>query len=240
MGKKIIAQRRGKGSSTYRAPSHKYLGKVKYRTLDERERGDSLLAEVIDVLHDPGRTAPVARVRYENGEERLVLVAEGTSTGDIIECGISAQVKPGNVLPLGEVPEGVYVFNIESQPGDGGKFVRSSGCFAQIITHDIGKVVARLPSGVFKEFNPRCRATVGVVGGGGRREKPFLKAGKKYQAIKSKSIKWPRVRGVAMNAVDHPFGGGNKQHPGKPMTVSKDAPPGRKVGQIAARRTGKR
>ena len=85
-----------------------------------------------------------------------------------------------------------------------------------------------------------CRATIGVVAGGGRKEKPFVKAGKKYHAMKAKAIKWPRVRGVAMNAVDHPFGGGRHQHTGKPTTVSRRMPPGRKVGHIAARRTGVR
>jgi large subunit ribosomal protein L2 len=97
-----------------------------------------------------------------------------------------------------------------------------------------------MPSGVLKWFNPKCRATVGIVAGGGRVDRPFLKAGKKYHKMKARAAKYPRVSGVAMNAIDHPFGGGNRKHPGRPTTVSRNAPPGRKVGQIAARRTGKR
>ena len=89
-------------------------------------------------------------------------------------------------------------------------------------------------------MNPKCRATIGIIAGGGRVDRPFLKAGKKYHKMKTRAAKYPRVRGVAMNVIDHPFGGGNMQHPGRPTTVSRRAPPGRKVGQIAARRTGRR
>jgi large subunit ribosomal protein L2 len=127
-----------------------------------------------------------------------------------------------------------------TNPGDGGKFVRSSGTYASLITHDVGKAIIELPSGELKAFHPKCRATIGVVAGGGRREKPFLKAGNRHYAKKAKGKKSVGVRGVAMNAVDHPHGGGNRQHPGRPTTISRHAPPGRKVGSIAAKRTGKR
>jgi large subunit ribosomal protein L2 len=95
-----------------------------------------------------------------------------------------------------------------------------------------------MPSGYFKVFNPKCRATIGVVSSGGRKEKPFLKAGKKYKYSRSRNRLYPRVRGVAMNAVDHPHGGGGHQHLGRPSVVGRNTPPGRKVGQIAAKRTG--
>ena len=95
-----------------------------------------------------------------------------------------------------------------------------------------------MPSGELKYLNPNCRASIGVVAGGGRKDKPFLKAGKKWHAYKAKGKKFMTVRGVAMNAVDHPHGGGNRQHPGRPTTVSRHAPAGRKVGSIAAKRTG--
>ncbi len=91
-----------------------------------------------------------------------------------------------------------------------------------------------------KWLNPKCRATIGIVAGGGRTDKPFVKAGKKWYKMANKATKWPVVRGVAMNAVDHPFGGGGRQHPGRPKTVGRHTPPGRKVGSIAARRTGVR
>jgi large subunit ribosomal protein L2 len=157
-----------------------------------------------------------------------------------IQCGISVPVEPGNTLVLAEIPEGIPVCNIESQPGDGGKFARASGMYGILIAHDVGKTVVQLPSGEMKWLNPKCRAIIGVVAGGGRTEKPFVKAGKKFHRMKVRATKWPKVRGVAMNVVDHPFGGGGQQHPGRPKTVSRGTPPGRKVGSIAARRTGRR
>lgn len=236
MGKRIRAQRAGRGSPTYRARKTKKKGRVDLSPVAEGKTK----AEVVDIIHDPGRNAPVARIRYPNEEERLVLAPEGVSVGDELECGISASIKPGNTLPLSEVPEGAPVHNIESQPGRGGEFVRSSGTNATLLAHDVGQAVVQMPSGEIRSFNPRCRATVGVVAGGGMREKPFVKAGTKHLAMKSKGKLYPRVSGVAMNAVDHPFGSGRGRHAGRPRTVSRTAPPGQKVGLISARRTGKR
>lgn len=197
-------------------------------------------AVVVDILHDPGRSAPVARVRYGDGQERLVLAPEGIKVGDRIAAGISAPARPGNTLLLAEIPEGTSIHNIESRPGDGGRFVRSSGTRAILIAHDVGRATVQLPSGELRDFNPRCRATIGVVAGGGRPEKPFIKAGKRYHTMLAKGKPYPRVRAVAMNVVDHPFGGGRGKHAGRPKTVPRGAPPGQKVGLIAARRTGKR
>jgi len=197
-------------------------------------------AKVVEILHDPARSAPIARVTLENGENRLILVCEGTSVGQEIECGIGSEIKVGNILPLSEIPEGTPVCNIESQPGDGGHFARSSGVYALLITHDVGKTLVQMPSGSMKWLHPHCRATIGVVAGGGRTDKPFMKAGKRYHKLKSRAAKYPRVSGVAMNVIDHPFGGGNQQHPGRPKSVSRCTSPGRKVGSIASRRTGKR
>jgi len=198
-----------------------------------------LSGEVVDIEHDPARSAPVARVEFDDGDQRLVLAAEGVGVGDTLEVGISASVEPGNTLPLAEIPEGVPVSNVEHQPGDGGKFARASGVNADLITHERDAAVVQLPSGEVKRLSPDCRATIGVVAGGGRTEKPFVKAGNKHHKMKARGTKWPRVRGVAMNAVDHPFGGGGRQHPGRPKSVSKNAPPGRKVGDIGSRRTGR-
>ncbi|MBP2143075.1 large subunit ribosomal protein L2 [Methanococcus voltae] len=238
MGKRLISQNRGRGTPKYTSPSHKRKGAVKYRSYDESEKTGSVVGALIDVLHDPGRSAPVGKVRFENGEERLVLIPEGKKVGDEIACGISAEIKPGNVLPLAEIPEGIPVYNIETIPGDGGKLVRAGGCYAHVVSHDVGKTIIKLPSGYPKVLNPSCRATIGVVAGGGRKEKPLLKAGKKFHALSAKAVAWPRVRGVAMNAVDHPYGGGRHQHTGKPTSVSRHTSPGRKVGHIASRRTG--
>lgn len=237
MGKRIISQNRGRGTPTYRAPSHKYKAEIRYPKFE----GASLIhGTVVELLHDPARTAPIARVEFENGEEEFVLACEGMYVGQEIQIGSGAEIRSGNVLPLGEIPEGTPVYNIEARPGDGGKFCRASGTYSMLVAHDGNRTVVQLPSGELKWFDSRCLATIGVVAGGGRIDKPFVKAGKKYHKMKSKAAKWPRVRGVAMNAVDHPFGGGKHQHTGKPKTVSRNAPPGRKVGSIAAKRTGKR
>ncbi len=203
------------------------------------EDGDVVRGTVVDIEHDPARSAPVAAVEFEDGDQRLVLAPEGIAVGDEIQVGVSAEIAPGNTLPLREIPEGVPVCNVERQPGDGGKFARSSGVSATLLTHDRKAAVVQLPSGEIRRLSPDCRATIGVVAGGGRTEKPFVKAGKKYHKMRARGTKWPRVRGVAMNAVDHPFGGGGRQHPGRPKSVSRHAPPGRKVGDIASRKTGR-
>ncbi len=233
MGKHLRLQRLGSGSPTYRSKPWRRCGAAKL-PLEEGE------ATVVDILHDPGRGAPVAKIRYSNDEERLVLAPEGIKVGDKILAGISAPIEPGNTLPLSEIPEGTLIHNIEAQPGDGGKFTRASGAYSILIAHDVGRTTVQLPSGEIKDLNPRCRATIGVVAGGGRLDKPFMKAGKRFHHFLGKGKWYPRVRGVAMNMVDHPFGGGRRKHAGRPKTVARGAPPGQKVGLIAARRTGKR
>ncbi|MHA1631316.1 MAG: 50S ribosomal protein L2 [Candidatus Freyarchaeota archaeon] len=237
MGKRILVQRRGRGSPTFTAPTHRRRGVVKHRTL-----GDVtvLRGKVITLLHDPGRGAPLAKVVFEDGIEQLMLAPEGVSVGQEVEYGPGASLKIGNTLPLKNIPEGTPIFNIESVPGDGGKFARSSGAYATILSHTPEKTLVLLPSKKVRAFNPECRATIGVVAGGGRIDKPFVKAGNKYHLAKAKGWKWPKVRGVAMNPVSHPHGGGSHQHPGGPTAVSRNAPPGAKVGLIAARSTGRK
>jgi len=238
MGRRIQGQRRGRGTGTFRAPSHRYKAKLTHKKAEDT---DVVSGTVVGIEHDPARSAPIAAVEFEDeGDQRLVLVPEGVGVGDDLQVGISAEIAAGNTLPLAEIPEGIPVCNVERQPGDGGKFARSSGTSALLITHDREAAVVQLPSGEVKRLDPQCRATIGVVAGGGRTEKPIVKAGKKYHKMKARGTKWPRVRGVAMNAVDHPFGGGGRQHPGRPKSVSRNAPPGRKVGDISSRRTGRK
>jgi large subunit ribosomal protein L2 len=236
MGRRIQGQRRGRGTSTFRAPSHRYKADLTHKGSHDEEL---ITGTVVDLEHDPARSAPVAAIEFDDGEQRLVLAPEGIAVGDDIELGVSASIEPGNTLPLAEIPEGVPVCNVERQPGDGGKFARASGCHATLVTHDRNAAVVSLPSDETRRLSPECRATIGVVAGGGRLEKPMVKAGNKYHKAKARGTKYPTVRGVAMNAVDHPFGGGGRQHPGKPKSVSRDAPPGRKVGDIASKRTGR-
>ncbi|MBC7219079.1 MAG: 50S ribosomal protein L2 [Hadesarchaea archaeon] len=235
MGKHLRAQRIGDGSPTYRAKSWRRLGEI---SLPPAESAGE--AVVTDIVHDPGRNAPVARIRFADGREHLILAPEGIKVGDKVRVGASNEIKPGNVLPLAEIPEGTPIYNIESKPGDGGKFVRTAGSHAILIGHDVGRAIVQLPSGEIKEIDPRCRATVGVVAGGGRLEKPLVKAGKRHHIMLAKGKHYPRTRAVAMNIVDHPFGGGRGKSAGRPKTVARGAPPGQKIGLIAARRTGKR
>jgi large subunit ribosomal protein L2 len=236
MGRRIRGQRRGRGGPTFRAPSHRYKAELSHRNVED---DDVVTGEVVGIEHDPARSAPVADIQFDDGDRRLVLAPEGITVGDEIQVGVSARIEPGNTLPLAEIPEGVPVCNVEANPGDGGKYARASGVSATLLTHDRNVSVVQLPSGEMKRLDPQCRATIGVVAGGGRTDKPMLKAGTKYHKVSSRGTVWPRVRGVAMNAVDHPFGGGGRQHPGKPKSISRDAPPGRKVGDISSRRTGR-
>lgn len=198
-----------------------------------------------EVVHDPGRGAPLAKVqfrdpyRYKTRTETFI-AAEGLYTGQFIYCGKKANLTVGNVLPLGSMPEGTIICNVEEKPGDRGALARASGNYVTVIGHnpEEGKTRVKLPSGSKKVVESNCRAVVGIVAGGGRIDKPLLKAGRAYHKYKAKRNCWPKTRGVAMNPVDHPHGGGNHQHIGHASTVARDSVPGQKVGLIAARRTG--
>jgi len=167
------------------------------------------------------------------------LAPEGLYTGQFVYCGAKASLSIGNVLPVGTVPEGTIICNVEEKVGDRGSMARASGKYSTVIGQSDKGTQIKLPSGKKKIISPQCRATIGVIAGGGRIEKPLLKAGRAYHKYKAKRNEWPKVRGVAMNPVDHPHGGGNHQHIGHPSTVRRDAPHGQKVGLIAARRTGR-
>ncbi|MFX1316567.1 MAG: 50S ribosomal protein L2 [Promethearchaeota archaeon] len=239
MGKRILAQRKGRGSLWARSPSHKHAGEVKYRPF--RNKDKLFKFKVIEFIHSPGRGAPIARIQYDDGQKSLWLPPEGVFEGEEFiqsKTGYGQPVEIGNVLPLKKMPLGTLVFNIESTPQDGGKFARASGVAAIIKNKSGNNVEVLFRSKKTKWINENCLATVGVVAGGGRTDKPFLKAGNKFHYKKAKAKKWPIVRGVAMVAASHPYGGGAKQSPHKPTTTSRNTPPGRKVGQIAARRTG--
>jgi len=143
-------------------------------------------------------------------------------------------------MPIRSMPEGTYICNLESKEGDRGTLARASGTSCIIIGHseDGKKTRVKLPSGARKAVFSSCRAMVGIAAGGGRTDKPILKAGTAWHKAQPKRMNWPRVRGVCMNPVDHPHGGGNHKHIGHPSTVSRHAPHGQKVGLMAARRTG--
>jgi len=233
MGKKLILQRRGRGTPKFKVPSHRYKGDIRYPYEGEFE------GVVSEITRDAIHTSPIMKIRSKDNKTLLLLAPEGVQVGQTIKTS-ETEPSVGNVLPIGRVPEGYPVFNIELNPGDGGKLVRSAGSSATVISHDAEKTVVQLPSGKFKTLLSTCRATVGIAAGGGRKDKPFVKAGARHYAAKARGKVYPIVRGVAMNPVAHPHGGGAHQHVGKSSTVRRGMPPGKKVGSVAARRTGRR
>jgi len=243
MGRVIRGQRKGKGSVFKAHVTHR-KGAAKHRALDFAERRGYIKGLVKDIVHDPGRGAPLAKVHFRNPykyrkDTHTFIAAEGMYTGQYVYCGKRASLTVGNVLPVGQMPEGTIICNVEEKVGDRGAIARASGKYSTVIGHTEKGTQLRLPSGQKKVISGSCRAMVGLVAGGGRIEKPLLKAGRAHHKYRVKRNCWPKVRGVAMNPVDHPHGGGNHQHIGHPSTVSRQAPPGQKVGLIAARRTGR-
>ncbi|KAK7090279.1 large ribosomal subunit protein uL2-like [Littorina saxatilis] len=245
MGRVIRAQRKGAGS-VFKAHTRNRKGKPALRPVDFAERHGYIKGVIKDIIHDPGRGAPLAKVafrdpyKYKTRTETFV-ACEGMYTGQFVYCGKKAMLQIGNILPMGVMPEGTIVCCIEEKTGDRGKLARTSGNFGTIISHnpDTKRTRVKLPSGSKKVVPSSNRAMVGIVAGGGRIDKPMLKAGRAYHKYKVKRNCWPKVRGVAMNPVEHPHGGGNHQHIGKASTVRRDTSAGRKVGLIAARRTGR-
>jgi len=238
LGKRIVVQRRGRGTSTFRSSTHKRVAPAVYPNLSENQLTSMVKGVLQKIVHEPGRGAPLGLIKTESGDEFYTVIPEGVSVGQEISLGKTASIEIGNIIPLGNIPEGTLVCNIEFSPSDGGKIARSSGAYASIIAHTPEGTVLRLPSGKTASIRDLCRATIGVVAGAGRVDKPFLKAGSHYHLMVARGRTYPRVKGEAMIAAYHPFGGGRHKHPGKSKTVARGAPPGRKVGSIAARRTG--
>lgn len=227
MGKRIISRRRGAGTGPYRSPSHRHHGAVYHPSASISGE-----ATVVAIAQAPGRTAPVATLQMPDGGSAPILAPAGLATGDKVSINAGPVVR-GALLPLGDVPDGTLVSNIEVNPFDGGRLVRAAGTSALVVAHSGREVTIQLPSGFFKVFLATCRAQVGPIAGGGRLERPIIKAGKKVLAYRSLSRPAFKVRGVAMNPVNHPFGGGAHQHVGRPSTVSSGTWPGAKVGRFS-------
>jgi len=239
MGKRIRVQRRGAGSPTFRASTHKRVAPSNYPRIEKTQKEGSVDGVVQDLLHDPGRGAPLALIELKNGERYYSVAVEGLAIGQEIAVGSKAPIEIGNVVFLSEIPSGTIICNVESQPGDGGKLIRSSGGYATVVAHTSDGTILRLPSGKITTKNNDCRATIGLVAGAGRTEKPFLKAGQKYYLKAAKGHKYPMTRGVAMIKASHPYGGGRHKHAGRQTSVGRTAPPGRKVGLIAPKQSGR-
>lgn len=231
-----MSQRRGRGTTAFRTPSHRYIGEARNKVLMTKEIH---FADVISLIHSPAHSAPLAFVKYDDGEKGLMIAPENLAVGDKINVG-GNEIKPGNTLKLSEIPEGTPIYNIEQSFGDGGKFVRSSGTAARVMARIGDKVNVMMPSKKIKIFNANCRATIGTVAGGGRTEKPFIKAGIKMKAMLARGKLFPVTSAVAMNANEHPFGCGRGRHVGKPKNAPRHAPPGRKVGILYSKRTGRK
>jgi large subunit ribosomal protein L2 len=231
MGKRLITQRRGRGFGRYKSPRHLRFTEARH------SRIKTWSGTIVDFLHEAGRIAPIAKVDF-GSEEVFMIAPDGASVGQLVTVGPGGAVSAGNSKAVGSLPEGTLVYNIESQPGDGGKFVRTAGNAATIVTHG-AKTVLLMPSGKFKEVDNKCQATVGLVAGGGHKDKPFVKSGKKFHAYHGKAKAYFKVKGIAMNPVNHPHGGGGHPHVGTQSSVGRNTPPGRKVGRLAPQRKKK-
>ena len=234
MGKKLRQQRRGKGSNVYTKKPNTFDISINY---SGRPAGTT--CEVVGIINHTGHTAPLIEVLYDNFSEGYLLAPEGIRIGDKITICDKAKFSLGNVVKIAEVPEGMPIFNVESTPGDGGKFVRAAGSVAYVSAHLGANTTIVMPSKSNVVLDNECRAQLGVLAGGGMSEAPLMKAGKNHYIMRPLNRTWPTIRGVHTNAVDHPFGG-KGHHKGRSSMISRNAPPGRKVGHIAASRVGRK
>ncbi len=235
MGKRLTVQRRGKGSPMFLSPGHKHIGRAAHPTFHT----NNVKGTIKDIVHCSGHSAPLMMIKWNNGEDQLTVAPEGVRINDAVEIGTGV-VDTGCTLQLKDIPEGTLVYNLEAVPGDGGKFARASGVFAKVIAKQGMIISVMLPSKKEKRFDPSCRATIGVVAGGGRPEKPLLKAGNKHFRVRSRATLWPVVCGQSQNAVEHPHGGARSSKKNQPDIARRFAPPGAKIGKIRPRRTGRK
>jgi large subunit ribosomal protein L2 len=229
MGKRIIQQARGHGSSTYRARPNAFVFKIQY---PKRLEGEGT---VIKLLNSRAHSAPLAKIIH-SGESFYIPAFKGMIEGQKIS--FEDGIHPGNILPLSKIPVKTEVYCIESRPGDGGKFIKAGGNHA-IVARIIGdKILVMLPSKKERSFNGNCRAVIGKIAGHGRLDKPIIKAGKNHHIKKARNKLWPRTSAVKMNAIDHPLGSGRGKNI-KSKIAKRNAPAGKRVGLIRPRRTGK-
>lgn len=233
MGKRIIQQARGHGSFTYRVRRNAYVFRIKY--INEMGK-----AKVIALINSRAHSAPLAKIMI-NGKIFYNPANYGLMEGQEIEMGNT--IANGNIVQLKDIPLASQIFNIEKRPGDGGKIIRASGLAGVVSKKIDGKVAVMLPSKKEIWFNDHCRATLGVIAGQGRLDKPIMQAGKHHYMKKARNKLWPRTSAVKMNVVDHPFGSGrgkNLSHGTKGKIPKRNAPPGAKVGSMWPARMGRR
>lgn len=199
--------------------------KRRYRKIDFRRNKHGVPGRIAEIEYDPNRSAFIALIHYEDGEKRYILYVRGMSVGDAVLSGPDADIRPGNALPLERIPLGTTVHNVEMKPGKGGQMARSAGAGVQVVAREGDYVTLRLPSTEVRRIHRRCLATVGQVGNADHNLRSLGKAG---------ANRWrgrrPKVRGVAMNPVDHPLGGGEgKASGGRPPVTPWGKPEGTKT-----------
>lgn len=234
MPKKMRQQRRGKGTNVYRKLPNTFDLRVNYP-----ETGKDIAGEVVGFINHTGHSTPLMEILYEDMTTSYLLAPEGIKVGDKVHINEKPFFSLGSVIKLGDVPEGTPIYNVESNPGDGGKFVRSAGGAAYVSAHLGNNTTLTLPSKAIVSLSNECRAQLGVLASGGTTDQPLVKAGKSHYIMRTLNRTWPTIRGVKQNPVDHPFGG-KQHHKGKSSMTSRNAPPGRKVGHIAASRVGRK
>ena len=214
----IVKKKKNAGRNSYGKITVRHHGggnKQKYRLIDFK-RNEEGTAKVIGVEYDPNRTAYIALLENEAGKKSYIVAPVGLTDGDVVATGSNADIKPGNVLPISQIPVGTIIHNIELYPGKGAQLVRSAGAFAQLMAKENGTAQVRLPSGEVRIIRLECKATIGQVGNVEHETIKLGKAGK----TRHKGIR-PTVRGSVMNPCDHPHGGGEGKSPvGRPGPVT--------------------
>ena len=213
----VIAKHAGRNSYGRITVRHRGGGnKRKYRIIDFKRDKEDMSATVLRIEYDPNRSANIALVEYEDGERRYILAPVGLAAGDKVLSSAGADIKPGNTLPLANIPVGTVIHNIEMHPGKGGQLVRSAGAAAQLMAKEGGDAQIRMPSGEVRIIRLNCLATIGQVGNIDHENVQIGKAGRK------RHMGWrPTVRGSVMNPNDHPHGGGEGKSPvGRPGPVT--------------------
>lgn len=231
MGKRIISQARGHGSLTYRVRKKAYIYKIKY----PMHEGDGI---VLDLIHSAAHSAPLMKIKIAD-EIFYNPAFEGAMAGQKITINPAQKNAVfGNIMMIRDIPVKTQIFNIEKNPGDGGKMIRTAGSSALLVKkYEYNKFGVLMPNKKEIMLDGDCRATIGAIAGSGRLHKPFMTAGRKFYKMKARNKLWPRTSAVKMNAVDHPFGSGRGKRI-KSKIAKRNAPPGKRVGHIRPRRTG--
>ncbi len=210
--KSLLAKKKEKaGRNSYGRITVRHQGggnRQKYRIVDFKRKKDNMEATVIGIEYDPNRSSNIALIQYQDGEKAYILAPQGITDGDKVISGEKVDIKPGNCMPIANIPVGTLIHNVELNPGQGGKLAKAAGQSAQLMAKEGKYAHVRLPSGEMRLILSRCRATIGVIGNSEHENVKLGKAGRK------RHMGWrPTVRGSVMNPVDHPHGGGEGRAP---------------------------